>query len=144
MFCTIQSFTSLLYLVHMLACLLIKSVIHECAQSCAYAGMPVIQQHPSHSRHLSDCTSAHICLAGMQIQDVVLIVSQQDQSEGEGCSVLHSGGIKVSHEAQPNQLVQQQQALLQLQQHISKQHCLAAADLQQLLVEVGSACFVSV
>lgn len=82
----------------------------------------------------------------MQVQDVVLIVSQHDQhdqSGREGCSVLHSGGIKVSHEPQPNQLVQQQLALRQLQQHISKQHCLAADDLQQLLVEVCSPCYVS-
>lgn len=85
-----------------------------------------------------------MCLAGVQIQDVVLIVSQHDQSGGEGCAVLHSGGIKVSHEPQPGQLVQQQAALRQLQQHISKHHRLAADDLQQLLVEVCSSCYISV
>ena len=80
----------------------------------------------------------------MQIQDVVLEVSQHDQSGRDGCSILHSGGIKVSREPQLKQLMQQQQqALHQLQQHISKQHCLAANDLQQLLVEVCSSCCMS-
>lgn len=78
----------------------------------------------------------------MQIQDVVLVVSQRDESGGDGCSILHSGGIKVSREPQPNQLVQHQQALHQLQQHISNQHCLAANDLHQLLVEVCSSCCI--
>lgn len=73
----------------------------------------------------------------------MLVVSQQDQSGGDGCSILHSGGVKVSQEPQPKQLVQQQQALHQLQQHISKQHCLAADDLRQLLVEVRSSCCIS-
>ena len=77
----------------------------------------------------------------MQIQDVVLVMGQEDQSGG--CSILHSGAIKISREPQPNQLVQQQQqALLRLQQHISSQHCLAASDVEQLLVEVCSSCFL--
>lgn len=94
------------------------------------------------SQPLTTQISALICLAHMQIQDVVLVVSQHDLSGGEGCSILHSGGIKVSREPQQNQLVQHQQVLHQLQQHISKQRRLAANDLQQLLVKVCSSCWI--
>lgn len=70
----------------------------------------------------------------MQIPDVVLAVSPVN---GDGCSVLHTGAIKLSREPPANPLMrQQQQSLQQLQQHISKQHCLDAGDLQQLLVQV--------
>lgn len=74
----------------------------------------------------------------MQIPDLVLVVGALD---GDGCSMLHMGAIKLTHEPQPSEIMQQQQqALQQLQQHILKQHCLDATDLQQLLVQVCSTC----
>ena len=111
----------------------------ECSDSNSSANSLSIQ---THSQTFTVQMSALTCLAHMQIQDVVLEVSQHDQSGRDGCSILHSGGIKVSREPQSKHLMQQQQqqALHQLQQHISKQHCLAANDLQQLLVKVCSSC----
>ena len=74
----------------------------------------------------------------MQIPDVVLVVSPPG---GDGCSVLHTGAVKLSRESQTDQLVlEQQQAVQQLQQHISKQHCLEASYLQQLLARVRCSC----
>ena len=138
--------SSVLKIENMLACLLGTSVLDghtHCSMLICLQCSDNSSSIQTQSQPLTVQTIALICSAHMQIQDVVLEVSQHDQSGGDGCSILHSGRVNVSREPQPNQLVQHQQALHQLQQHISKQHCLTANDLQQLLVKVCSSCCMS-
>lgn len=74
--------------------------------------------------------------ACLQVQDVVLVVAGNAESDGSRCSMLHTGAITIDRVPQPEQHAHQLQVLHQLQQHIVGQHTLSAGDLQRLLVEV--------
>ncbi|DBA81627.1 TPA: hypothetical protein ACH3X1_007382 [Trebouxia sp. C0004] len=71
----------------------------------------------------------------IQVEDVVVSLSQHGQPASEGCSIVHTGAIQISHQAEAGQPVQQQHLIHQLQQHCIQQKSSKEA-LQELLTQV--------
>ena len=65
-------------------------------------------------------------------------MSQHGQPASEGCSIVHTGAIQITHQPEAGQLVQQQHLIQQLQQHCIQQKSLSKEALQELLTQVCS------
>ncbi|KAL0051145.1 hypothetical protein WJX82_002690 [Trebouxia sp. C0006] len=72
----------------------------------------------------------------VKVEDVVVLMSQHGQPASEGCSIVHTGAIQITHEPEAGQLVQQQHLVQQLQQHCIRQKSLSKEALQELLTQV--------
>lgn len=74
----------------------------------------------------------------------MVLMTQHGEPTAEGCSVLHTGAIQITHDPDSDQLVQQQHLTQRLQHHCVQQKRLSSEDLQELLTQVCCFAFLSV